>query len=313
MSLTQRFSRTGIMMIVVAALYSSPAAAQIARVFLSATGNDLNICTDTSTPCRSLAEVVNQCPINGEVIVLTSGGFGTATITKSLTINAPAGVVAFNARMITVTIAATDKVVIRGLSMNGTIFGDPSGINFTSGGTLIVENCLLTGFVNGISQGGTGTRLVVNNSEFRENTQDGILALLSVLTPSFLTVENCRFENNADAGVNVYDWVRAVVRHSVATGNDRGYQLVTNDASVGAGTNTSLTLDDCVSSHNTSAGILVNANGQATAQVRVTRSSIIGNVTGLVKLGAGAIVSYGTNQVWSNNTDGTFSSTIPTI
>jgi hypothetical protein len=310
MSFTQRFFRTGIMMIVVAALYSSPAKAQVARVFLSATGNDLNICTDTSTPCRSLAEVVNQCPVNGEVIVLTSGGFGTATITKSLTINAPAGVVAFNARMITVTIAATDKVVIRGLSMNGTIFGDPSGINFTSGGTLIVENCLLTGFVNGISQSGPGTRLVVNNSEFRDNKNDGILSMPISATPTFATIEDCRFEDNG-VGVDTRDYAQVVVRNSVATGNGRGYQLSTTTQ----GSAPFLMIDNCVASHNTFAGILANGGGNTDTpvRIRVTRSTIVGNLNGLVQQGSSQITSYGTNHLTNNGTDGTFFSTVPTI
>lgn len=95
-----------------------------ARVFLSGTGNDANDCLFASTPCRSLQEAVDKVPVNGVVIVLTSGGFGTATIPKSLTVEAPAGIVAFNSRTITVNIGATDRVLIRGLSMNGTVFGD---------------------------------------------------------------------------------------------------------------------------------------------------------------------------------------------
>ena len=72
--------------------------AQVARVFLSGTGNDLNDCSDATTPCRSLQGAVNQCPVSGVVIVMATGGYGTANITKSLTINTPSGVVAFVAR-----------------------------------------------------------------------------------------------------------------------------------------------------------------------------------------------------------------------
>ena len=73
----------------VALLFAAEAPAQIARVFLSGTGDDLNDCSNAGTPCRSLQGAVNQCPVNGEIIVMTSGGFGTATISQSLTINAP--------------------------------------------------------------------------------------------------------------------------------------------------------------------------------------------------------------------------------
>src|SRR5438093_460767 len=129
------------------------ASAQIARVFLSGTGDDANDCSNAATPCRSLQGAITQCPANGEIIVLTSGGFGTANITKSLTINAPDGIVAFNARTIYVTITPNDTVVIRGISMQGAVFGDSWGIDFSGSGTLILENSILDGFaVGGIRQ-----------------------------------------------------------------------------------------------------------------------------------------------------------------
>ena len=114
--------------IVVCLLVAKSASAQVARVFLTGTGNDTNDCTNQATPCRSLQGAVTQCPVNGEVIILDNGGYGSANITKSLTVNASAGVVAFIARTITVNIASTDKVVLRGLSMNGVVFADTNGI-----------------------------------------------------------------------------------------------------------------------------------------------------------------------------------------
>src|SRR5213083_316752 len=134
----------------------SSASAQVARVFLAGTGNDAGDCTNQSTPCRSLQGAVTACPVDGEIIILDNGGYGGATITKSLTVNASAGIVAFIARTITVNIASTDKVVLRGLSMNGIVFGDGSGIDF-NGGTLVVENSVIAGFGNGIHQATAGS------------------------------------------------------------------------------------------------------------------------------------------------------------
>src|SRR5437773_3167329 len=121
-------------------LVATSASAQVARVFLAGTGNDAGDCTNQATPCRSLQGAVNACPVNGEIIVLDNGGYGSANITKSLTVNASAGIVAFIARTVTVNIGATDKVVLRGLSVNGVVFGDLNGILFNGGGTLVVEN-----------------------------------------------------------------------------------------------------------------------------------------------------------------------------
>src|SRR5436853_7585338 len=132
--------------IVFCLLVAMSASAQVARVFLAGTGNDAGDCTNQATPCRSLQGAVTQCPVDGEIIILDNGGYGGATIAKSLTVNASAGVVAFIARTITVNIASTDKVVLRGLSMNGVVFGDADGIAFTGGGTLVVENSVIAGF-----------------------------------------------------------------------------------------------------------------------------------------------------------------------
>src|SRR6267378_4107984 len=128
-------------------LVATSASAQVARVFLAGTGNDAGDCTNQATPCRSLQGAVTACPVNGEIIVLDNGGYGSANITKSLTVNASAGVAAFIARTITVNIGSTDKVVLRGLSINGVVFGDQFGIAFTGGGTLVVENSVIAGFI----------------------------------------------------------------------------------------------------------------------------------------------------------------------
>ena len=45
------------------------------------------------------------------------------------------------------------------------------------------------------------------------------------------------------------------------------------------------------------------------ATVLFTRSSIIGNTTGALPVGAGSVSSYGTNSVIGNGTDGNFSNT----
>src|SRR5437588_10099996 len=109
-------------------LVATSASAQVARVFLAGTGNDAGDCTNQATPCRSLQGAVTACPVNGEIIILDSGGSGGATITKSLTVNASAGMVAFIARTITVHIGAPDEGVLRGLPMTGGVCGGPNGM-----------------------------------------------------------------------------------------------------------------------------------------------------------------------------------------
>ena len=292
--------------LIVALLFAVKAPAQVARVFLSGTGNDTNDCTNAATPCRSLQGAVNQCPVNGEIMIMTSGGYGTVTISKSLTINAPAGVVAFNARTITVVIGASDKVVIRGLSMNGAVFGDVNGIDFSnSGGTLVVENSIIGGFNNGISQGSAnfgGNVLVVRNCEFRNNSVSGVDAYS---TGVYLNVENSRFEKNT-IGVIVEAGANGIIRNSVVTGFARigdGYEVSANN-----GRSSTLVIDKCLAS-NLNNGVVVIQDAQSTAVAQVTNSSITMNANGLSATGGATIISYGTNQLWNNTVDGSFSST----
>ncbi|PYQ36221.1 MAG: hypothetical protein DMF57_00870 [Acidobacteria bacterium] len=282
--------------LIMAALFAAEAPAQVARIFLSGTGNDANDCSNAATPCRSLQGAINQSPVSGEIMVMTSGGYGTATINKSLVINAPDGVVAFNARTITVSIATGDKVVIRGLSLNGSVFADPNGIDFTgsTGGTLVVENTVIAGFTQGINQ--AAATLFVRNCEFRTNDY-GILA-----TGGDVTVENCRFEKNA-YGVSVQNGAKGVVRDSVAVGFFS--QGIAYDADETNGASTTLIVDNCAAEDNQ---VGLNVHGP-TAAIRATNSTITNNFIGLGFSG-GTITSYGTNQLWNNGTDGTFSSTI---
>ena len=288
---------------IIALLFAAEAPAQVARVFLSGTGNDANDCTNAATPCRSLQGAVNQRPVNGEIMIMTSGGYGTVTISKSLSINAPAGVVAFNARTITVAIAAGDKVVIRGLSMNGTVFADPNGIDFSnSAGTLVVENSIIAGFNTGINQGSlAGNLLVVQNCELRNNSGYGVVAFGNV----YLNVENSRFEKNT-VGMSVEGGANAVIRNSVVTGYARsgfGFEVAAVN-----GKTSNLVIDKCLAS-NLDTGVRTVQDLQSTASAQVTNSSITMNSNGLSTSAGGTIVSYLTNQLWNNTVDGSFSST----
>src|SRR5205809_7745398 len=122
--------------------------AQAARVFLSGTGSDAGDCSNAATPCRSLQGAIDQAAPGAEVVVVSSGGYGGATITKSNTVNAPTGVIAFVGRTITVALASTDTVTLRGLAMNGAGFGDGNGNGVKRGRTLNIQNTVLSSFAS---------------------------------------------------------------------------------------------------------------------------------------------------------------------
>src|SRR5205814_10260915 len=112
----------------------------------------------------------------GELVVLASAGYGPVTINKSVSITCPlgvyAGVTVTSGDGINVTIGTSDTVVLRGLTINSA--GGTNGINFTAGGNLHVESCVVTGFSSnaGIfvpSGAGVSAQLFVKDTICRRN------------------------------------------------------------------------------------------------------------------------------------------------
>ena len=294
--------------IVFCLLVATSASAQVARVFLAGTGNDAGDCTNQATPCRSLLGAVMACPVNGEIIILDNGGYGGATITKSLTVNASAGVVAFIARTITVNISANDKVVLRGLSMNGKVFGDGFGIEFSGGGTLVVENSTIAGFATGagIDQTAGGSNLIVNNCELRNNII-GVRTATGSDTNSNVVIENSRFEYHSLFAVESNGGTTNVsVRNSLLANGSGGVFAYGQSQSQPA----LIVVDTCTIAHNLE-GLHAEIAGTGSATIRVTNSTIYHNGSGMVLTGAGAAIeSYGNNRVTANTNNSTFSGTV---
>ena len=104
------------------------------RTFVSTGGSDANNCA-LLTPCRGFGAAVAAVAAGGEVIVLDSGGYGPVTISKSVTITAPAGVYAGIS-----VLPGQDGVVVNGpfvfVTLNGLTIngqGGNAGIDFVAG------------------------------------------------------------------------------------------------------------------------------------------------------------------------------------
>src|SRR5712671_5107807 len=65
---------------------ASPASAQATRTWVSGVGDDANPCSRTA-PCKTFAGAISKTAVNGEINCLDPGGFGSLTITKSLTVD----------------------------------------------------------------------------------------------------------------------------------------------------------------------------------------------------------------------------------
>jgi hypothetical protein len=144
------------------AVASSPAIAvgTSARTFVTAVAgtNDTGTCA-ISAPCRTFAYALTQTAQNGEIVVLSSGGYGVVTITQSVSIintsNFAGVTVASGGTGITINAGTNDSVTLRGLTVDGGGTGS-NGVVFNSGGELTIDQCDVMNFVGASAATGNG-------------------------------------------------------------------------------------------------------------------------------------------------------------
>ena len=131
-------------------LLPATANAQLFRAYLAIDGSDFNPCT-LPQPCRLLPAALNAVASGGEIWMLDSANYNTATvnITKSVTILAVPGavgsVVAVGGPAISIATAGVD-VALRNLVIVPLAGGGGTmGVNMSAGGSLTVEGSFLSG------------------------------------------------------------------------------------------------------------------------------------------------------------------------
>jgi hypothetical protein len=279
----------------------SSASAQAQRTFVSALGSDSNPCGRT-TPCRTFAQALAGTNAGGEVIVLDSGGFGPVTITRSVSIIAPAGVYAgisvFSGDGIDINAGPSDEVILRGLTINNQ-GATGNGIVFSTGAALHVEDCSVSGFSSSASgllfvPGGHAT-LEVEDSSIRDNSFGIYIAPAAPGGQALVTIEHTRLERNGDSGLMVAQGLSLVtVRNSVASGNNNGF--------VAGSASCELNIESCVASNNYGSAILSHGVPVG-GTVRVCNSTVTGNNIGLgVSNTTAMLLSRGNNTVEGNYT-----------
>src|SRR5206468_5247639 len=135
---------------------------------------------------------ISRTNAGGEVIVLSSAGYGPFTVSKSVSVISPpayhAALAPTSGDAITINVDNA-LVVLRGLTLNGSL-GAVNGITFTgqtasaSNTRLYVENCILSGFSsNALNFAPNGT-LFVSELTARDND----IAILVDGSPGFPSV-----------------------------------------------------------------------------------------------------------------------------
>lgn len=304
---------------------TSIAQAQATRTWVSGVGDDANPCSRTA-PCKTFAGSISKTAINGEIDVLDPGGFGTVTVTKSMTIDGTgtfAGILASASTGIIVVFTTNDtqdpvkSVRIRGLSITGNgsatcgglSCGTKTGIRgiYVSPSSLgqpkvMVEDTVIDGFTgDGILFTPNGGDLIVRNTVSRNNDGAGIKVDTGGVNLVHASIENSSMVLNGD-GVRVEDSARVSIKDcSLSNNTANGLAAINVSSSAQAQIMHSLI------SENRQNGI--QAGGNITySTVQVAESMIVHNNVGIAfSNGNGRINSWGNNYLSLNTTDGTFS------
>ncbi len=267
--------------------------AQIARVFVSVGGNDLNDCLQPATACRTLNGGILKVDTGGEVILVDTGSYAGATITKSVKINVPSGNVAFSGLSITVN-APSATVVLRGLTLKALTPGSGTGVNILAASAVFIENCVIDGWSVGLDMQVAG-ELYIKDSTIRNNTSSGVRVIHA---SAIASADNSRFERNS-TGFNLDLGKGAAVRSLFA---NNGFGVIFNNGFQTTGT---MTLDQCDVSNNSVTGVALGG-----AILRVLNSTTTGNSEGWRQAG-GTFESFGNNVLRGNTTNTT--GTITTV
>src|ERR671913_1664343 len=132
-----RFASNILAVAIFTLMVASTAQAQATRTWVSGVGDDVNPCSRTA-PCKTWAGAISKTAAGGEIDALDPGGYGTLTITKSITVDGTTGAGfgstlnsgGINGFVINDSLSATPntaKVVLRNLSINGA--GTTPGLN----------------------------------------------------------------------------------------------------------------------------------------------------------------------------------------
>jgi len=316
--------------LVAGGLWAGAANAQATRTWVSGVGDDVNPCSRTA-PCKTFAGAISKTAAGGEIDCLDPGGFGTVTITKSITIDCSGtfgSVLASGTNGINVNDGSSGfpnsiRVILRGLSISGSsggaqnAQGNPGsglvGINFISGASLTVLDSVIQNF-GAASPSGIGikfapagsARFVITNVTIVNNgTSSAGAGILIQPTGASGTARRLIDHVNMIGGntdglrVNTTGNTSSTgividVANSAISNNTNGVVVVTPAASNSAIVN----VNDSVITDNPGTALSVNG---ASAIIRVGNTTIAtnGSATGIA--GGGTISSFGDNRTVGNS------------
>jgi hypothetical protein len=286
----------------VAGLAIAPAHAQATRTWISGVGDDVNPCSRTA-PCKTWAGAIPKTAAGGEIDALDPGGFGTVTITKSITFDGGGGQVASilsspGVNGVNVSAQTTDVIILRNLRINGA--GGATGVQINTAAKVIIEKCDIFGFATA-AVNVTPSVVTTVNVKIQEttlnNNQAGVLSKPTNGATVNMSIDHSWIDANVGGAMKIDGTGGGPSNVSV---NDTSLSLNggagTNGVS-GASGNVAIDLMRDTITKNGGAGVQANATSGGTASVTVGDSILSNNASAWQALGGASLLSYKNNQV----------------
>jgi len=288
-------------------LLATTVSAQATRTWVSGVGDDVNPCSRTA-PCKTFAGAISKTAMCGEIDALDPGGYGTVTITKSMTINGMGTMASIlnsggiSGVIVNLTNPADvcNTVILRWLSINGGSstgsFGAAAVRDIsTVAHSLHIEHVDIAHQLRGvdINTNNAGSRVFMKDVDIRHTTTHGIdarpVAGAGVLLK--LNFHDVRSRQSAGDGLRLANNTSATVNQSLFEGNNNGVNVVANTVFP--------FFIETVFSNNNGTGLI---NG-STAASTLDGCTINGNNTGILNNTGGSVFSFGNSGIGGNNTD----------
>jgi hypothetical protein len=264
---------------------------QASRTWVSGVGDDANPCSRTA-PCKTFAGAISKTAAAGEINCLDPGGFGGVTITKAMTIMCQyteGGVLVSGTNAIVINAAATDRVTLRGLDINGLNTG-LNGVRVLQARAVRILDSEIYEFVrDGVDfePSNNVAKLVIDRTHIHDNTGAGVMVAPTASGVARATLRGNQIDENGCAVASSSRLTDPAFNFAVdcGTGTGAGGPVAVN------------VFQNGMSDHATSA---VLSNGAAST-VRISQNLITGALgPALVALNSGQLNTFGDNRVTGN-------------
>jgi hypothetical protein len=278
---------------------ATPAWSQATRTWISGVGDDVNPCSRTA-PCKTFAGAISKTAAGGEINAIDPGGYGTITITKSITLDGygpMTSILASGATNGVLVNGAGITVNLRNLTINCAGSTTPTGIRIVNAATVNIENVVIEN-CNGINAAGRGiaietsadVRVNVRNVTFSNLTNFGIHSNPTAGTV-FLSVDDSTFMRGGTTAIQLRQNTNATINETTVAHHNPG-------AAVAAELSTVLThISNSVFTDN--AFGIFNGNG-GNPTTRISNTVITRSTSAALQISGGSIISNGDNPIRQN-------------